>query len=140
MLLKGFPRSVSTKEADRLLHQITWKKRRRSQASEECGKSFHRIASMGKTGLPKQIISKAMKDDAFRRRLLSQPQKTLEREMGMTIPQGVSISVYEDTPTVIHLVLPMQAQTGEPAELSDADLEIAVGAGPTAFDCSVTCG
>ncbi len=88
-------------------------------------------------GMQQQIISKAMKDDAFRQRLLSNPRETLEREMGMTLPQGVTFQVYEDTPSVIHLVLPMQPQTGEPVELSDADLEVAVGGDFNTPRCAV---
>jgi Nitrile hydratase, alpha chain len=77
--------------------------------------------------LSQQIITKAMKDDAFRQRLLSNPRETLEREVGMIIPQGVTLQMHEDTPTTHHLVLPMKPAVGEAVELSDAQLEQAVG-------------
>jgi hypothetical protein len=77
--------------------------------------------------LQQQIMARAMKDEAFRQELLSDPKETLERELGITLPQGVTIQVHEDTPTTIHLLLPAQAQVSGVQELSDAELEQAVG-------------
>jgi hypothetical protein len=83
--------------------------------------------------LQDQIIAKAMKDEAFRQQLLSNPKETLEHDLGITLPQGVTVQVHEDTPTNLHLVLPMQAvqsAAGEPRELSEAELEGIAGGGP----------
>ncbi len=77
--------------------------------------------------IQEQIMARAMKDETFRQVLLSNPRETLERELGITLPAGINVQVHEDTPTTIHLVLPMQPLTGEPQELSDKDLERAVG-------------
>jgi hypothetical protein len=77
--------------------------------------------------LQEQIIARAMQDETFRQQLLSSPKQTLGRELGITLPEGVTVQVYEDTPTLIHLVLPIRPQTGEPQELSDAELEQAAG-------------
>ena len=77
--------------------------------------------------LQEKVIVKAMKDEAFRQELLVNPKGALERELGITLPQGVNVQVHEDTSTTIHIVLPMKAQTGEPMELSDAELEQATG-------------
>jgi hypothetical protein len=77
--------------------------------------------------MQEQVIAKAMKDEAFRQELLSNPKAVLERELGVTLPQGVTIQVHEDTPTTLHLVLPMKPQAGEPQELSDAELEQVAG-------------
>ncbi len=74
-----------------------------------------------------QVLARAMKDEAFRQQLLSNPKETLERELGITLPQGVNVQVHEDTPTSIHLVLPAKPRTNEPQELSDAELEQAAG-------------
>jgi nitrile hydratase alpha subunit len=94
--------------------------------------------STHQSSVHQQILSKAMKDDAFRQRLLSNPQETLQRELGISLPQGVTLHVYENTPSAVHFVLPMQPQTGDPVELSDADLEAAVGGllEPTESSCS----
>ena len=77
--------------------------------------------------LQEQIVARAMQDEAFRQELLSNPKAAVERGLGITLPQGTNIQVYEDTPDTVHIVLPMKVQSGEPRELSDAELEQAVG-------------
>lgn len=80
-----------------------------------------------------QIITRAMKDEAFRQQLLSNPRKAIESEPGVSLPANLMIQVHEDTPTTIHLVLPMRPSPGEAQELSDAELTTIVGgAGPVA--------
>ena len=75
------------------------------------------------------IIAKALKDEAFRGRLLSNPKATVEQE-GITLPPGMNVHVYEETSTTIHLVLPKKPPTGELQELSDEELkEVAGGDG-----------
>ena len=74
-----------------------------------------------------QITAKAMKDEAFRQQLLSNPKMTLERELGIGLPADVNVEVLENTATTLHLVLPMKAQESTMHELSDADLETAMG-------------
>lgn len=69
------------------------------------------------------IISIAMHDQAFRQELVSNPKETLERELGISFPEGVEIEVHEDTPTIIHLVLPMKPKTGSLMEVSFAQLQ-----------------
>lgn len=80
-----------------------------------------------KNTLQQQVMDRAMKDEAFRQMLLSNPKGTLERELGLALPAGVTIQVHENTPTVLHLVLPIQEQTGVPQDLSDAELEQVIG-------------
>ena len=72
--------------------------------------------------LPEQIVARAMTDDAFRQRLLSQPKGAL-KEMGIILPEGITVHVFEDTPTTLHLVLPAQPQVGTMQDLSDEELE-----------------
>jgi hypothetical protein len=80
--------------------------------------------------LQPQIVARAMKDEAFWQHLLKNPKQTLEREMGLNVPQGVTIQIHEETPTIFHLVLPMKPPTGELQELSDEELkEVAGGDG-----------
>lgn len=83
--------------------------------------------------LQDQIIAKAMKEETFRQQLLNNPKETLERDLGIALPQGVTVQVHEDTPTTVHLVLPVQPPMGKPQELSEAELGTIVGgAGPVA--------
>lgn len=69
------------------------------------------------------IISIAMHDRAFREELLRDPKETLERELGISFPEEVQIEMHEDTPTTIHLVLPMRPRTGSLMEVSFAELQ-----------------
>jgi len=80
--------------------------------------------------IQEQITAKAMKDETFRQKLLSNPKAAIERALGITVPAGVTIAVHQDTPTTLHLVLPVRALSAagaEWSELSDAELEQATG-------------
>ena len=67
--------------------------------------------------LQQQIVTRASSDVEFRRKLLtSHPNKVqelLERELGFTLPDGVTIQVHQGIPFTIHLVQPIQPQPGE---------------------------
>ena len=67
-----------------------------------------------------RIIGQAMSDANFRKKLLADPVQTL-RGAGVEVPDGVSVRVVEDTPTLVHVVLP--APVGE-SEISDGDLDM----------------
>lgn len=73
-----------------------------------------------------QIIDKAMRDEAFRRRLLNDPKSALKNAFGIDVPAGVNVHIHEETPNDIHITLPPAPQSGI-RELSDAELESAVG-------------
>jgi hypothetical protein len=64
-----------------------------------------------------------MHDRVFREELMSNPKETLERELGLSFPEEVKIEMHEDTPTTIHLVLPLKPKTGSLMEVSFAELE-----------------
>jgi len=72
-----------------------------------------------------QVMVRAMKDDAFRQEVLANPTTVLGRELGITLPPGVSVQVHEDTPTILHLVLPRKPAVAGLRELSDAQLLLA---------------
>jgi hypothetical protein len=67
------------------------------------------------------IAERIAADPAFRDALLSDPRSALANLTGMEIPEGVTISVYEESPVNIHLVIPAAE------ELSEADLELVAG-------------
>ncbi len=90
--------------------------------------------------IQEQIIAKAMKEETFRQELLSNPKAAIARAQGITIPQGVTIMVHQDTPTTLHLVLPAKVQTGEGGEeLSDVELEQVQGGLRDVCDGGGTC-
>ncbi len=70
-----------------------------------------------------RLIEKASTDDAFRTRLVNDPGKTVEEEFGVTLPDGFSIKVHEQSSTEAHLVLPPAAK------LEEKDLSLVAGGG-----------
>ena len=75
--------------------------------------------------IEEQLMERAMKDQEFRRNLVSSPKATLEKEFNVALPAGVSVKVHEDSDTVRHLVLPKAPAGG--VDLSDAELAAAAG-------------
>ncbi len=76
--------------------------------------------------LEAQLIDRAMKDEAFRQELLRDPKGVFERELGIRLPEHVTVQVLEESPTTVHLVLPRPpANAG--VELADEELEGIVG-------------
>src|SRR5688572_5274273 len=73
-----------------------------------------------------ELIERAAKDEAFRRALVDDPRGTLEREVGVRVPEGISLTVREESPTTLYLVLP-SAPRREGGELSDTELEGVAG-------------
>ena len=72
-----------------------------------------------------RIIAKASRDDDFRARLRSDPKGAIGQELGVTIPEALSIDVHEENATSAHLVLPMSEK------LTERDLQtVAGGSGP----------
>ncbi|MDQ1256680.1 MAG: hypothetical protein QG656_1279 [Candidatus Hydrogenedentes bacterium] len=52
-----------------------------------------------------RIVAKAWADEDYKARLLADPAAVLAEE-GVAIPEGVALTVVENTPTHMHLVLP----------------------------------
>lgn len=72
-----------------------------------------------------KTMQRAWSDPAFKARLLADPKETAA-EMGIRVPDAVNLKLWENTPSVEHLVLPMNPAV---TELSDADLEAVAGGG-----------
>jgi hypothetical protein len=79
--------------------------------------------------IQEKIIAPAVKDEAFRQRLLSSPKLVLERELGITLPQDVNVQVHEETPATLHFVLPKSPYAAVAAAW-DRELEQAGVDGP----------
>lgn len=68
-----------------------------------------------------QIIERCWTDEAFKRRLLADPAAAL-KSVGMALPEGMTVNVVENTPSVYTLVIPEQ-----PSALRDDDLDGVAG-------------
>ena len=56
--------------------------------------------------LEARIIARAWQEESFKQELLRDPKGLLERQYGITLPEGVELRVHEETPSALHVVLP----------------------------------
>jgi len=89
---------------------------RRNETDERRTEMNEQQNPMGK------IIAKALQDDAFKQQLIADPAAALKAE-GVTVPEGITLKVVQDTESVKHLVLPAVGA----GELSDEDLDAVAG-------------
>ena len=54
----------------------------------------------------KQIVDKSAVDSDFRQQLLSDPKSAISGELGITIPDSMTIEVHESDMQTVHLALP----------------------------------
>ena len=64
-----------------------------------------------------ELIDLATEDERFRARLIANPKAAIQEALGIHLPESLSVTVYEDSATAAHLVLPPSAR------LTDEDLE-----------------
>lgn len=83
---------------------------------------------MNKKEITNKIAERAHQDESFKQELFSNPKAALAKE-GINIPEDIEVSVFEETPTRLAFVLPMNPSR---QELAEADLEaVSGGAGAT---------
>ena len=54
----------------------------------------------------RQVVEKSALDEAFRQALLADPKATISQELGITIPESMTIKVHESDMQTVHLALP----------------------------------
>ena len=93
----------------------------------------------GREQMERRLVERSVQDADFRRRLLGEPKRTVEEELGTRLPEGVRVVAVEETAETIYLVLPSDSPHGDGGELSDQDLEAVAGGGtwtdPTCASC-----
>ena len=67
------------------------------------------------------VRERAESDSEFRVLLLTDPSAAMSEILGMPLPDAVRFTVHEESPTNIHLVIPVVN------DLDDADLELVAG-------------
>jgi hypothetical protein len=82
-------------------------------------------ANTGPAGPIEQVLKKAQADPAFRKKLIADPRAAVYDAVGLEIPKGLEVKVFESTADTIHL--PIAAKPDPGAELSEAELEQVAG-------------
>ena len=59
------------------------------------------------------MVEKATVDKEFRDRLLADPKAAIGDELGLAVPESLSIEVHEESPETAHLVLPPDGNLSE---------------------------
>jgi hypothetical protein len=68
-----------------------------------------------------RIAATALDDESYRQRLVSDPHTVLKEE-GLTVPEGVHVTVHENTADQIHLVLPTGIKEAHQLSPSETDV------------------
>ena len=53
-----------------------------------------------------QIVEKSGLDSEFRQALLSDPKSTISEELGITIPESMTVQIHESDMQTVHVALP----------------------------------
>ena len=60
-----------------------------------------------------QIVEKSALDADFRQQLLDDPNNTISQELGITIPDSMTIKVHESDMQTVHLAIPPEPNISE---------------------------
>ncbi|WP_169221982.1 NHLP leader peptide family RiPP precursor [Brasilonema sp. UFV-L1] len=71
-----------------------------------------------------QVIRQALADNAFKAKLLQNPNTGMKEATGEDLPKDLTICFYEDTLTVRHLVIPINPDN---QQLNDSQLDMVAG-------------
>lgn len=80
--------------------------------------------ALSRTEIEEKIITRAWQDVSFKQELLNNPRAAFEKE-GITLPESIEITVFEEKNNTLYFVLPTQPSTTD--ELSEAELEAVAG-------------
>ncbi len=88
--------------------------------------------------LEEKIILKALKDSTFREQLLKDPKGAIGQELGIVLPDHLSVKIVEEKENEVYLVIPQNVQQED--EITQLELESVSGgwSGGTC-DCKPSC-
>jgi hypothetical protein len=70
------------------------------------------------------LITRALKDEAFKQELLANPKAVVEKELGTKLPEELGINILEETEDTLYMVLPYNPYEGISEEELKASLEM----------------
>jgi len=74
-------------------------------------------------GLEVHLITRALKNEAFKQELLANPKAVVEQELGTKLPEELEMNVLEETEDTLYMVLPCNPYEG----MSEEELKGSVG-------------
>lgn len=98
---------------------------------------------MNRSEFEAQIIAKASADPAYRARLLADPKAVISEELntikaGTALPPDITVTVLQETPRQLYLVLPVQPDTVGEVAVSPTETGVTPqGVGPVAATSAV---
>jgi hypothetical protein len=81
------------------------------------------LAVKTRKDLEVHLITRAFKDEVFKRELLTNPKSVLEKELGTKLPEELEINVIEETENTVYMVLPCNPYEG----MSEEELKASLG-------------
>ncbi len=82
-----------------------------------------KLAVRTRKDLDIHLITRALKDEAFKQELLANPKAVVEKELGAKLSEELEINVLEETEDTIYMVLPCNPYEG----LSEPELKASLG-------------
>lgn len=82
-----------------------------------------KLAVRTRKDLEVHLITRALKDDGFKHKLLANPKAVVEQELGMKLPEELEINVLEETENTLYMVLPCNPYEG----MSEEELKASLG-------------
>ena len=75
----------------------------------------------------REIVDKAVKDEAFRERLLKDSRAAIKEEFGLELSEGVTVRVHQNSPSILNIVLPAPVDSSRDRSLTEQELELVAG-------------
>ena len=63
-----------------------------------------------------QVVEKALKDETFRNKLKDDPKGTMEEMLGVKMPEKINLSLHQEDPENVHIVIPHSPKQDELSE------------------------
>lgn len=82
-----------------------------------------KLALKTRKDLEIHLITRALKDEDFKRELIANPKAVIESELGTKLPDELEIKVLEETEDTIYMVLPCNPYEG----ISEEELQASLG-------------
>ncbi len=102
----GFAKTENCCRISRYQSQITLAKARFAGKTVFQAEAQREVPMQSGDDMLKQIVEKSALDSDFRQQLLADPKSTISQELGITIPESMTIQIHESDMQTVHLALP----------------------------------